>query len=125
MPLTDNNEFAQNYIEVWATIDDSKRKALVTKLYAEDAVFYSNEPDGGSIEVCGTEEIEAHVKLVNERLVLGKGLGTKGVGFAVNHDACKSTWEMIAPNGAVVLKGTSILMRNEDNQIERDYIFIG
>ncbi|MDR2638964.1 MAG: nuclear transport factor 2 family protein [Helicobacteraceae bacterium] len=119
-----NETFVQAYIEAWSTTDDTEREALVVKLYADDATFYAAEAGDEAITVRGHKAIAGNIKHVNVRDIQGHGVRNHLVGFAVNHDMVKASWQMIAPNGAVVANGTSVLLLGEDGRISRDYIFV-
>ncbi|MDR2690579.1 MAG: nuclear transport factor 2 family protein [Azoarcus sp.] len=122
--MATNETFVQEYIETWSTTDDAKRDALVAKLYADNATFYAAEPGDEAIDVHGHEAIAGNIKHVNVRDIQGHGVRNRLVDFAVNHDMTKVSWQMIAPNGAVVVNGTSVLLLDEDGRISRDYIFV-
>jgi hypothetical protein len=70
------------------------------------------------------EAIAGNIKHVNVRDIQGHGVRNRLAGFAVNHDMIKVSWQMIAPNGAVVVNGTGVLLLDEDGRISRDYIFV-
>jgi hypothetical protein len=115
--------FARDYIVAWSTEEDATRATLISELYAEDAVFYSDEADGPV--VCrGIAEITANIKQVNVRLVQGAGLDTKGTGFAANNSALKVSWKMLNGEGNIALSGMNMLLRNKSGKIAQDYIFI-
>lgn len=118
-------QFVKNYIEAWSTKDDARRQELVTKVYADDAAFYADEPGDGPVDHHGLADIAANVTRVNVRLVQGKGLITESTGFAVNHDALKVSWRMTTPDGQVAMTGMNLLLRDATGKISQDYIFIG
>jgi hypothetical protein len=123
MTVQINDEtFAQDYILAWSTEDDATRSKLIAQLYAEDAVFYSQESDG-SVVCHGITEITANIKQVNVRLVQGAGLDTKGIGFSPNHSALKISWQMLKGEN-IAMSGMNMLFRNKDGKITEDYIFI-
>ena len=122
--MTASETFVQEYIEAWSVTDDTERESLVAKLYAETATFYSSEPGDEAVDIHGHEAIAGNIKHVNERDIQGNGIRNQLVGFAINHDMVKVSWQMIAPNGAAVVDGTSVLLLDKDGKISRDYIFV-
>jgi hypothetical protein len=118
-------QFVKDYIEAWSTKDDVTRQELVTKVYADDAAFYADEPGDGPVDHHGLADIAANVTRVNVRLVQGKGLITESTGFAVNHNALKVFWRMTTPDGQVAMTGMNVLLRDATGKISQDYIFIG
>lgn len=121
--VTEN--FIKDYIDAWSTEDDSIRQELVTKVYAEDADFYADEPGDGPIEYHGLLDITDNIAQVNRRLVQSKGLVTESTGFAANHDALRASWRMLTPDGNVAMTGMNLLILDTHGKISQDYIFIG
>lgn len=123
--MTTNETFAQEYINLWNTIDDNQREEAVKTLYAADAVFYATQPDGKGMQAAGHEAIVGNIKTVNERDIQGKGVSNQLVSSAANHDVVKISWQMVTPDGTSVMNGASVLMCDEAGKIVKDYIFIG
>jgi hypothetical protein len=118
-------DFVKDYINAWSTKDDATRKELVAKVYANDAIFFADEPGDGPVKHLGRADITANISRVNVRLVQGKGLLTESTGHAVNHDALRVSWQMMTPDGTVAMRGMNLLLRNTTGKVFRDYIFIG
>ncbi len=123
--LNNIDQFVKDYITAWSTKEDDLRKDLITKLYAPDADFYADEPGDSPVKRHGHDEIMQNITQVNVRLVQGKGLDTESTGSVVNHDMVKVAWKMTTPDGTVAITGMNILIRDSNDKIIRDYIFIG
>ncbi|WP_343618605.1 hypothetical protein [Flavobacterium sp.] len=117
------DQFVNDYIETWSTVDSQIRKRLVEKVYSNSAEFFVNQPEGSPTKHSGAEAIFKNISNVNERMVIGDKLETEFTGYSENHDTLKVTWQMKTINGEIVVKGMDFLQL-ENSKIIKDYLFI-
>lgn len=114
---------AETYIEAWATTDDATRRALVDRVYSEDAEFFSAED--GDLRLTGRHAIAANIGQVNVRDIQGNGLHIVHTGTAINHRLIRVSWQMATPDGTVALQGMDVLLTDDEGRIRQDFILIG
>ncbi|MEV6772135.1 nuclear transport factor 2 family protein [Nocardia sp. NPDC051030] len=87
--MSEYENVAQRYIEIWNEQDGGKRRALIDELFAADVAF--TDP---LTQITGTDAIEAMVAGAQEQFAgLSFGLGP----VDGHHDIARFTWTLDAP----------------------------
>jgi hypothetical protein len=117
--VSELNELVARYVAAWNEPDPDKRRALVVDLWDGTAIRYNH---AGKQD--GRDAIADAVASTYARFG-ARGLRFRPIGSPVgHHQALKLSWEMLtAETGEVDTIGTTFLLLNLDNMIERDYQF--
>lgn len=113
-------QFANDYVELWKTVDADTRASLVDKLFAEDAKHYA-APAG--VSFIGRDAILQNVANINMQAIQTAGLKFVGGDAVGNGDSILVEWSAQAPNGATVQSGRDILVLNDEGKVETLYMF--
>lgn len=118
-PVTIPN-FAQKYLELFATTDDKARKALATELFTEDAEHYAAP---ANVSFIGRDAILANVAKVNKGAIQEAKLKFKNDKATANHNSILIEWSAEAPSGKIVRTGKDILILNGKGKAKLLYMF--
>jgi len=113
-------QFANDYVQLWKTVDADERAALVEKLFAENAVHYA-APAG--VSFIGRPAILENVTNVNMQAIQTAGLEFVGGDVVANGNSILVEWSARAPNGAIAQSGRDILVLNDEGKAEALYMF--
>lgn len=112
--------FAEKYVELWKTTDDTERATLAKELFTEDAAHYAAP---ANVSFQGREAIIANVTSVNKGAIQGAGLKFKSGPSVVNHNSILVEWSAEAPNGQTVRSGRDIMILNDEGKATLLYMF--
>jgi hypothetical protein len=117
--VSELDELVARYVAAWNEPHPDKRRALVVDLWNEGAIRYNH---AGKQD--GRDAIADAVASTYARFG-ARGLRFRPIGSPVgHHQVLKFSWEMFtAETGEVDSIGTTFLLLNLDNMIERDYQF--
>jgi SnoaL-like domain len=97
--MSEFNELVERYIALWNETDAGMRRALVARTFSEGA-GYADPLFAGE----GHDAIDGVVAAAQQRF---PGLRIRRAGEVDgHHDRIRFCWEALAPEGAVVAKGT-------------------
>jgi uncharacterized protein len=123
MTITDTHntmEFVDQYLQVWNEPDPDARKELVRRLWATDAVEYTNANEYRGHTSLDERVTNAHTQFVEEGGKVFR-LKTEPV---THHGAVLIAVDMIPKEGGEpVWTGTIIALLGRDGRIEREYQF--
>ncbi|MCP2170161.1 nuclear transport factor 2 family protein [Goodfellowiella coeruleoviolacea] len=118
----DVDTFVNRYAAVWNEPDPALRRRIITELWADDGVEYTD-----TSEYHGHDAVEARVTEAHEQFV-----ATGGFVFVVasdvlrHHDAVTFATHMVPSAGGVpVWSGVVFAVLDRDGRIQRDYQFTG
>ncbi|MGF7228673.1 MAG: hypothetical protein ACQR33_01690 [Candidatus Saccharibacteria bacterium] len=116
-------EFTKLYMAQWNEIDEERRRAIISEIWATEADDYlPTQPK----PYHGLDEINGRVSSTNKKWVQEGGHSFKATGTpTVNHDSLRITWDMLDAEGTVKASGFDFLILNEDDKIIRAYQFVG
>ena len=123
MTITDTHnimQFVDHYLQVWNESDPDTRKDLVRRLWATDAVEYTNANEYRGHTSLDERVTNAHTQFVEEGGKVFR-LKTEPV---THHGAVLIAVDMIPKEGGEpVWTGTIIALLGPDGRIEREYQF--
>ena len=119
--MTNLQDFVQDYIAVWNEPDAERRRALVRRLWREDAHHLAR-----TLEAVGYPGIEKRVGDAYEKWVREKGnVFRLRDGVDGHHGTVKLRWEMLpAAGGEAISIGFDFLILDEAGRIRTGYQFI-
>jgi hypothetical protein len=114
------DQFIHRYVQVWHEPDPTTRQELVRRLWAADAVQYTN-----ANEYRGHQALEERVTAAHDRFVKEGGYVFRlQVDPATHHGALLIALDMVPKDGGDrVWVGTVIAFLGGDGRIEREYQF--
>jgi hypothetical protein len=119
--MSDAQELADRYVEVWNQPDAERRQLLIRDLWAADGVHFV-----GTREALGYEALQQRVTGSHEKNVRDKGYRFRAVQNAMAlRDVVTFQWEMIeAATDRVAATGLEFLVLNQEHKVRTDYQFI-
>jgi hypothetical protein len=119
--MSDAQELADRYVEIWNQPDSERRQLLIRNLWAADGVHFV-----GTREAIGYEALQERVTGSHEKNVRGKGYRFRAVQNAMAlRDVVTFRWEMIeAATDRVAATGLEFLVLNQEHKVRTDYQFI-
>ena len=121
-PTQTNTDFDAAYLSTWTDPDAGKRLALIEQVWAPHGSLHISSP---SLSLNGTADIAAHIGLVHDDLIVGKGLTFRYDQRLKSGDALLLRWSMTTPGGDVVGRGVDTVFRDVDGKVTRAYMFMG
>ena len=117
---SNTTEFFDQYVRVWNEPDPDTRKKLVARLWASDAVEYTELHEYQGHDALDERVTAAHVKFVEE----GGNVFRLEADPATHHGAVLISVEMVPRTGGEpAWAGTIIAFLDGDGRIEREYQF--
>ncbi len=113
-------QFANDYVQLWKTVDATERASLVEKLFAEDAEHYAAP---ANVSFIGRAAILENVTKINTQAIQTAGLKFIGGDAVGNGNSILIEWAAQAPNGTTVQSGRDILVLNEEGKAQTLYMF--
>jgi hypothetical protein len=117
-----NDEFVQQFMELWNEPDNENRRKTVDALFAPHGSNYT-----ATLEATGPVEIDARVKRSFDKWV-APGVHRFRLAPAAaqaHHGAVRVTWEMFkVADGEVVSTGVEYLLLDADGRILSDHQFV-
>lgn len=119
--VTDLNEFARRYVEVWNVKDDEGRRSTIAELFAPEAEHFAP-----AREARGYEELFGRITRSFESWVAGGEYAFRSLPGAVgHHGGVHLRWAMVKlADDSVVSTGYDFVRLNEKGQIVLDYQFV-
>lgn len=119
--MSDPQELANQYAEVWNERDAEERRQRIAALWAADGVHYV-----GTREARGYRELEERITGSHEKNIVLLGNRFRAVNDArALRDIITFHWEMLPAHGDTVLAtGLEFLVMNADGRIVADYQFV-
>jgi hypothetical protein len=130
---------ADTYISLWNEPDAERRRALIARLWTEDAEHALDPPadvraaatrvgfENPALVVRGHDELEGRVTRAYEEFIAPgeHAFRVAPAGALRVGEAVKFAWQMVAvADGTVAGGGTDVLLLAPDGRIRRDYQFI-
>lgn len=119
--MTDLNELADRYVELWNEPDPELRFKTIAELFAEDGTHVDEY-----VDVKGHQAIAGIVSIAHKRFVTEGGNYFRSRGNADGfRNVVRFNWEMVSVKSALVLAaGFDFLTLNDDGRIRVDYQFM-
>ncbi len=119
--MTDLQAFAQDYVAVWNERDNTRRRAIIERLWHPDARHLAR-----TLEAVGHAGVEKRVTDACEKWVKEKGnLFRLRDGVDGHHGMVKLRWEMLpAAGGEIISIGLDLLILDAEGRIRTGYQFI-
>ncbi|MGW5365834.1 nuclear transport factor 2 family protein [Actinopolymorpha pittospori] len=119
--MSDLNDLARRYIELWNEPDAERRRHAISDLFAPDAAHYTP-----TREFHGHTELEARVTTAHEQWVEPGEYVFRSVPNANgHHDTVRFNWEMVRlDSGKVESVGFDFLVLDENGLIRSDHQFL-
>lgn len=120
MTARELDAFIEQYMAIWHETDTERRRALVARLFADDA----ENVTGRSVSR-GHDEIHARVKRSHDEWVVAKGRVFEPTGNHVSqHHLVKFFWKMVPKDGGPTeALGLDVFVLNEAGRIRALYQF--
>jgi hypothetical protein len=114
------NQLIEGYMALWNEPNAERRRALITELWAEDGVQFTN-----SREHRGYQALVERVSSAYEQFVQAGGFIFRlSSDVNAHHNGVKFSWEMVpAAGGDVAAVGFVFLLLNDEGRIGLDYQF--
>ena len=106
------------YVEAWTESDEEKRRALLQKSWAEDAIY--SDPAGQAV---GREALVKHIGSIQQRRPGYRVLITSGIDE--HHGQLRFTWARVNPEGQRVAEGIDFGEVGSDSRLTRITGFFG
>jgi hypothetical protein len=116
-----NDEFVQQFMELWNEPDDETRRKTVDALFAPQGANYTP-----TLEATGHAEIDARVKRSFDKWVAtGHRFRLAPTSPQAHHGALRVVWEMVkVADDEVAATGVEYLLLDEDGRILSDHQFV-
>jgi hypothetical protein len=116
-----NDEFVQQFMEMWNEPDDETRRKTVEALFAPQGANYTP-----TLEAAGHAEIDARVKRSFDKWVAsGHRFRQAPTPAQAHHSAVRVPWEMVkVADGEVAATGVEYLLLDGDGRILSDHQFV-
>ncbi len=105
------NELIDRYIAMWNETDESRRRALIARIWTEDASYLDPVMQGN-----GQAEIDAMVRGVHERFPGHRFRRTSDPD--AHHDRVRFSWELAPEGSAAVVSGTDFAVVAADQRLQ-------
>ena len=116
--MTDTAATVDAYLSAYNERDQRRRDALIAEVWAEDARLI-DPPLTGEGQAGISEIAEAmHTYYTDHRF-------RRVSGIDIHHDHLRFAWELVAPDGEVVLSGMDVGELAEDGRLSRIVGFFG
>jgi hypothetical protein len=137
--VTDPNELADRYVQLWNEPDRDRRRAAIADLWTEDGVHTVEPPEEmrkiaaqpglgmtARLEAQGHEALEVRVSRAYEQWIApGEFTFRRRDNVARLADVVKFNWEMVSTrDGEIAGVGLDFLVLAPDGRIRIDYQFI-
>jgi hypothetical protein len=119
--MSDAQDLADRYVDVWNQPDSIRRQALIRNLWTAKGAHFV-----GTREAIGYEALQERVTGSHEKNVRDKGYVFRAMQNAMAlREVVTFKWEMIEPvTGRVAATGLGFLVLNNEKQLLSDYQFI-
>ncbi len=118
LTVIDVDAFMDRYMEMWNEPDDARRAALVTDLWAPDALNAT-----ATMEAVGHDAIVARVTRSYHAFVASGHRFEHDEPPIVHHGAARVTWRMLTTEGTVAARGHEFLVLDRAGRITSDHQF--
>ena len=105
------NELIDRYIAMWNETDEARRRALIARIWTEDASYLDPVMQGN-----GQAEIDAMVRGVHERFPGHRFRRTSDPD--AHHDRVRFSWELAPEGSAAVVSGTDFAVVAADRRLQ-------
>jgi len=105
------NELIDRYIAMWNETDESRRRALIARIWTEDASYLDPVMQGN-----GQAEIDAMVRGVHERFPGHRFRRTSDPD--AHHDRVRFSWKLAPEGSAAVVSGTDFAVVAADQRLQ-------
>jgi SnoaL-like protein len=119
--VTDLNDLAERYIQLWNEPDADVRRKVIVELFAEDGTHVDD-----AVDVKGHDAIEQIVTVAHQQFVAEGGFRFRSRGNADGfRNVVRFNWEMHpAGSDQVLAVGFDFITLNDDGRIRADYQFM-
>ena len=115
---TDITTLMDRYVAAWNEADPERRRAVVTRLYADDGRIVTP-----SVEVNGRPAIVEHIGEVFAEFVGASGHRFRRASTTGHHQSLLIRWELTGGGQQVAGAGLNVLILSTDGRIGADYQF--
>jgi SnoaL-like domain len=109
--MSNLTELIDHYIAMWNETDAERRRALISRIWTEDASYIDPVLQGE-----GTAGIDAMVRGVHERFPGHRFRRTSDLD--AHHDRVRFSWELAPEGGAPVVTGTDFAVVAADQRLQ-------
>jgi mannose-6-phosphate isomerase-like protein (cupin superfamily) len=110
--------FMDDYMAMWNEPDAQRRAALVSELWAPDAINAT-----ATMEAVGHDAIVARVTRSFDAFVAAGHRFELDEPALIHHGAARVTWRMVTGDGTVAARGEEFLVLDQDGRIASDHQF--
>jgi hypothetical protein len=136
--MTDANQLADRYVELWNEPDPDRRRAIIAELWTEDGAHILQPPAEvreiasrpgigltARLEARGHAALEARATSAYEEFIAPGEFSFQRQDDAERlADVVKFRWQMVSTSGEVAGAGLEFLVLAPDGRIRSDYQFI-
>lgn len=116
--MSDVTTTIDTYLEAYGEPDATRRRKLVSEVFAPDAHLVDPPLDGQ-----GHEGIDAAFGAVQRQFAGHSFRRVSGVD--AHHDIARYGWEMVAPDGSVALAGMDVVVLDDAGRLTKVVGFFG